>query len=120
MVDQVSYNGALSKVKPYIKYIEPALIILIVLSILVWPIIATAFSLIGQLICLLIFTPLFFIAVKLMKKNINFKKLYQMAMHASTLPILLTLVVTSFGIHMPFLLGSAILFVFMILVVNQF
>ncbi|SRR5260221_671191 len=119
-IDQSSYNKLISQISPYLKYIEPALIVLVVLSLLVGPILAASFSLIGQLIYLLIFTIIFFIIVKLMKKDLSFKKLYQLCMHGSTLPILLSFVVSSVGVQMPFMLGSAILFVFMILVVNQF
>jgi hypothetical protein len=41
-------------------------------------------------------------------------------MHAASLPILIGILASSLGIHVPFLLGSAILFVFMILVINEF
>ncbi len=119
-IDQNSYNKLLSQISPYLKYIEPGLIGLVIVSVLIGPLLGAALSLIGQLIYLLIFTAIFFVVVKLMKKNLSFKKLLQLSIHGSTLPILLGFIVSSIGIQMPFMLGSAILFVFMILVVNQF
>ncbi|CAN5290989.1 hypothetical protein BH10PAT1_BH10PAT1_7610 [soil metagenome] len=79
-----------------------------------------ALSLGTELIYLLIISAIFFLVVKAMKKHLTFKKLYQLSMHAATLPILLGFIVAAIGIQMPFLLGSAILFIFMILVLNQF
>lgn len=119
-IDEKSYKDLVAQITPYLKYVQGGFIALIVLSIFVLPILGASFGLIGQLIYLLIFTSIFFIVVKFMKKKITFKKLFQLAIHASTLPILLGLIVSSIGISMPFLLGSAILFVFMILVINQF
>jgi hypothetical protein len=119
VINKNSYLEVISKISPYFKYIEPVLIALIILSILLWPVIGGAISLTGQLIYLVIFSAIFFVVIKLMKKNLSFKKLLQLAMHAATLPILLSFIVSSLGIQMPFMLGSAILFVFMILVVNN-
>ncbi len=118
-INQSLYNKLISQILPYLKYVEPGLVILLVLSILLLPFVSATFLLLSQLIYLLIFSLIFFILVKIMKKTLTFKKLYQLTMHASTLPILLGLVVSTIGIQMPFLLGSAILFVFMILVVNN-
>lgn len=118
-INQKGYEDLLAKLSPYLKYIEPAVIILILLAVLIWPIIAAFLSLVFKLIYLLIFTGVLFLVIKLMKKELPFKKLYQLAMHASTLPILLGLVVSTLGIQMPFLLGSAVLLVFMILVINH-
>ncbi len=119
-IDQSLYNKLLAQLLPYLKYIQPALIAIVVLAILVGPILAASLSLIGQLLYLLIFSLVLFILVKLMKKDLTFKKTYQLSMHASTLSILLAFVVGALGIQMPFMLGSAILFVFMVLVLNQF
>jgi len=118
-INKTSYNKLISQILPFLKYIQPGLIILVILLFLVWPVIAAGFSLLAELIYLLVFSLVFFLITKLMKKDIEYKKLYQMAMHAATLPILLSFIVSSVGIHMPFLLGSAILAVFMILVVNE-
>jgi hypothetical protein len=118
-IDENAYNKIISQITPYLRYIQPILIALILLSILVWPLVGAAFSTIGQLIYLLLFSGIFFIVVKLMKKDLSFQKLYQLAIHASSLPILLGFIVSSIGIQMPFLLGTGILFVFMILVINQ-
>ncbi len=118
-INKTNYQKLVSQITPYLRYIQPLLIAIAILLLLVWPLIAAAFSLIAELIYLLIFSSLFFLVTKLMKKNLEFKKIYQFAMHASTLPILLSFIVSSIGIHMPFLLGSAILFVFMILVINE-
>lgn len=119
-IDQKTYNQLIKGLLPLLKYLMPLLIAIVVLSIVVWPFIVASFSLSGQLFYLLIFSLILFLLVKLMKKDLTFKKLYQLSMHASTLPILLGVIVATFGLHMPFLLGSAILFVFMILVLNQF
>lgn len=119
-IDANFYKKILTQILPYLRYLEPGLIILLILSLLVWPFVAAAFSLLIELIYLFIFSAVFFLVVKLIKKKLTFAKTYQLVMHGATLPILLGFVVGTFGIHMPFLLPSAILFVFMILVTNQF
>ncbi|HWA52403.1 MAG TPA: DUF1189 family protein [Patescibacteria group bacterium] len=118
-INQGEYNKLITQISPYLKYIEPGIIILIILSIVIWPFIAAGLSLAGQLIYLLIFTAIFYLILKLMKKEYTFKKLLQLDMHGSTLPILLSFIVAAVGIQMPPLLGSAILFVFMMIVINQ-
>lgn len=120
VVDKNSVQALISQVSPYLKYIEPLAIIILIASVLLFPFIGAGLALIGQLIYLLIFTCILFVTAKIMKKNLEYKKLYQLSMHGSTLPILLTLVVSTLGITMPFLLGTAILLIFMILVLNQF
>ncbi len=117
-IDKKSYDKIISQIMPFLKYVEPGLIVLIILSILVWPFVGAAFSLLAELIYLLIFSSLFFIVAKLLKRDMNFRNVFKLSMHASSLPILLSFIVLSLGIAMPFLLGTAILFVFMILVVN--
>lgn len=119
-ITKSSYSKLISQISPYLKYIKPGLIVLIILVIILWPFLAAALSLGTELIYLLIFTCLLFLLAKLMKKALTYKKLYQLAIHAATLPIILSFVVSSLGIQMPFLLGSAILFIFMIIVLNQF
>ncbi len=119
VIDKNTYESLISKILPYLNSLTPIVIGLIVLSILLWPFVAAAFSLVGQLIYLLIFSLIFMIVIKVMKKKLTFKKVYQLAMHASTLPIILAFVVSSVGITMPFLLGSIILLIFMILVINH-
>ncbi len=119
-IDKNGYDQLVSKISPYLKYATPALIALVLLSILVWPLIVAVLSLGWQLFYLLIFSAIFFILVKLLKRNLKFAKVYQLSMHASTLPILLGFITSSIGIRTPFLLGSLILLIFMVLVINQF
>jgi hypothetical protein len=118
-ITKPSYDSIINKITPYLKYIEPALIILIILSILIAPFALAAFSLVGELIYLAIFSAIFFLIIKLMKKAYSYKKVFQLSIHAATLPILLGFVATTLGIQIPFLLGTGILFVFMFLVINQ-
>jgi maltodextrin utilization protein YvdJ len=119
-IDEKTYDNLISQITPYLKYLQPALIAVIVLSILIWPFISAFFSMGLQTLYLIIFSIIFFLLVKIMKKEISFKKLFQLTIHASTLPIILGVIISTLGIHMPFLLGSAILFVFMVLVINEF
>jgi len=119
-IDKASYLKVVSQISPYLKYIMPGLIALVVLLILVWPILGAALALIAEFVYLLLFALIFFVVVKVMKKDLSYKKTLQLSMHAATLPILLGFVVGSLGIQMPFLLGTAILFIFMILVVREF
>lgn len=120
VINQTGYREFISKILPYLKYVEPGLISLIVLSVIFWPFIGGFLALSGQLLYLLIFALIILLVTKIMKKKLEYKKIFQLLMHACTLPILLTLVVSALGIQMPFLLGSAILLIFMILVLNQF
>lgn len=118
-IDKDVYTKLVSQVLPYLRYIEPGIIVIVIILLLIWPFIGAAFSMFWELIYLLIFSAVFFLVLKIMKKELAFKKLYQLTIHAATLPILLGLVVSSLGIQMPPFLGSAILFVYMILVVNH-
>lgn len=119
-LDKKLYDKTISKVLPTLKYLMSGAIVLVLLIILIWPFIVTILSFAWQLIYLLIISALLFVIVKLMKKDLKFWKVYQLAIHASTLPILLGFITSSVGITMPFLLGSVILIVFMIIVTNQF
>lgn len=119
-IDKTKYSQTLSKLISYLPYLKSIIIAVIIILLVIWPFIAGGLTFLVELIYLLVFSLLFLLVVKLMKKDLNLKKIFQLSIHASSLPILLGFIVSSLGIVMPPLIGTAILFIFMLLVINQF
>lgn len=120
VLDKDSYNQMVGKLLPYLDLLPRILTILLILAILVWPFVGAAFWLLGQLVYLLIVSLLLLLVVAIMKRKIRYSKIYQMSMHALTLPILIQFILSFFGIDLPFLVPTAILVVFMGFVISRF
>lgn len=120
VLDKNSYNQLTSKVLPYLDYLPKILTILLILAIIIWPFIGAAFWLIGELIYLLMISLLLLLVVSIMKRKIQYVKIYQMSMHALTLPLLIDFILGFLGINLPFLVPTGILLVFMGFIISRF
>ncbi len=120
VVNRRVYDEILGKLLPYLNYLPTLAWIGVVLAIFILPFIISSFTFSGKLFYLLFFTLILWLVAKIMKKDLGYGKLYRLSIHGSTIVILLDLVLSVFGIGMPFLLPSLILLVFMILVLSKF
>lgn len=112
------YGEAVGKVLPYFDRIARYIYALILIGIVLIPFVGTAFSLFGKLIYLLPAALLLWLLVKILKKKLNYGKIYCLGMHGLTLPIVVNFGLGLFNFHLP-LLYSLIFFVWMIVVLVQ-
>lgn len=120
VLDRDTYNQFVSRFLPYLDYLPKILIILLILGILVWPFVGAGLWLIGELFYLLITSVILLLIATLMKRKIRYSKLYQMSMHALTLPLLISFSLGFLGINLPFLIPTIILLLFMGFVISRF
>jgi hypothetical protein len=117
-VDKNLYDQSVKKILPYFDRIARYIYALILIGIVLIPFVGTAFSLMEKLIYLLPATLLLWLLVKFLKKKLNYGKIYCLGVHGLTLPIVVTLVLSIFGFHLP-LLFSLIFFIWMTVVLVQ-
>lgn len=119
-INKRAYDAVVAKLLPYLKYLGPLAIGLIIFSILVWPLLGASFSLSWKLFYLLFIAAIVWVVAKIMRKKLAFSKIYQMSMHAVTIPVIIGLVFTLAGLTTPFLIPSIILIIFLSIVVREF
>jgi len=119
MIDQTVYKKILGQGLPYLNYLPLLVYLSIAAALIVWPFFSSAFALLGKLIYLLIFSLILLVTAKIMSKNLGYKKVYQLAMHASTLPVIISFVSGLTGFIIPSLSLSAVLLLFMIFVFSK-
>jgi len=117
--DRNIYIQVVDQLLPYLDNLPSIVYGLIVGALLVWPFFAGAVSLVGSMIYLLFMTVVVLIFAKIVKRDLEYGKLYQLGMHGATLPILITTVLAGFSIYVP-LLYTLIFLVFMGMVVVKF
>jgi len=118
-IDKRNYFLITNKLLPYLSYTTLFISILIALTIFILPFITTFFALLGKFFYLLFFSLILLILTKIMTKNIRYKKVFQLAMHASTLPILISYFANLLNLTVPPFTLSTILFLFMIFVFSK-
>lgn len=97
-IDQTKYSSTIGQLLPYLDYLKKATIVLIIIALVLWPPIGGTLYLLGKLLYLL---PLAFAFYLLFKGSglLNFKKIYQLGLHALTWPIVINLVADLFGFN---------------------
>ncbi len=113
VIDKNGYDTIVAKLLPYLNFLPTLAIVLILLSIIVWPFIAASFALLGKLIYLFFITIIVWLISKLLKSKLEFGKIYQMGMHAITIPVILVLIFNLMGFAGPAFIPSIILIVFL-------
>jgi len=108
VIDRQFYDELLAKILPYLDYIPAALIVLIFLLVLVFPFFAASYMTFSRLFYLLFTSILLLIFVKLTKRDLKYKKIYQLSMHTLTAPVILALLFGLFSIKLPFLSFTAL------------
>lgn len=119
-IDRNLYDQAIKEILPFFDYLPLAIYVLVAFLLLVWPFLGAVFGLVGKLFYLLILSPFFWVIAKVLKSELAYKKVYQISIHATTLPIVLFFVAkllsrTSFpGVY------TAALLIFMIVILMRF
>lgn len=118
-IDKPNYNLILKKLLPFLDYIPVLIYMLITLSILFFPLLTAGLILISKLVYLYFFSLILFLLAKIMNKNIGYKKVFQLAIHASTLPILISYLAGWINLTIPAFSLSTVLLLFMIFVFSK-
>lgn len=114
------YQKFMDQVLPYLDQLPNLAIVLIIVSLTLWPILGTVVWLIWNLVWFLVIALIVLLITKLMKKKISFGKIYQMSLHAVTLPIIINLILGFFGASIPPLVTSGIMIIILSLAINRF
>lgn len=112
------YDQILTQLTPYLKYIPVFIIVFSLVLILVVPFFLASFSLLWQLFYLGFMSLVLWVIAKILGKQLKLGQLYQLGIHGLTLPIVITTVVSFFGLNYPFLF-SLIFLVWMCFVLTQ-
>ncbi len=113
LLNKEIYQKLSSQVMPYVDKLPVYLTGLFILIVVISPFLATVFMLGWYMAGLLLFSVLFLIIAKLMKKDLSYSEVYRLSMHAITLPILVSLV-----LKFPFVF-SLVFLVFMIVILSK-
>ncbi|MEK7470782.1 MAG: DUF1189 family protein [Patescibacteria group bacterium] len=117
-LNKTIYTALTSQLLPYLDKLPGYLTILAMVAVIFWPFLATLFSLSGHMFYLVFAAFILLLITKVMKKNLTYRKVYQLSLHALTLPILISFALSLYGKFVPFLF-TAILIVFMIVVIKE-
>ncbi|MDO8497374.1 MAG: DUF1189 family protein [bacterium] len=116
--DRTTYDAVLQKLSPFIQKLPTIVAIFIVAGIFFVMIFGTLFGLIWNMIYLLFMTVVILIIAKIMNKNLSYSQLYQFGMYGLTLPILVSVLVSLSGLHIPFIF-TLVFIIWMSVVVNK-
>lgn len=100
-IDKNAYDGIIKKILPYLDYLSGLAVTFIILMIFALPPFIAAFWGLGTLVYLIPAAFLVFIISKILKKELNYSKIYQLSIHAMTVPLALSPVKNLTGIKIP-------------------
>lgn len=113
------YDQFVDRILPYLDYLSTAVYVLIITSLLIWPFLGAGLALIGQMVYLLFTSVILWIVARVLKKDLTYGKIYQLSMHALSLPIIFSTISGLFKVQIPFVYPG-LLIVFMIIVIAKF
>lgn len=119
MIDKYTYNNILSKLFPYLNYLSISIYILIILSIVIFPIIGASFNLLGKFLYLLIMDLVLLLIAKILKNLINYRKIFQLSLHGLTIPVILSAASPWLNFNMPPFSYSLIFLLLMVIILSQ-
>ncbi len=119
-VDRHYYDNLVSKILPFLDNLSYFVILAILFSVLVWPFLGGVISLLGRLLWLVVASVFVLLIAKIMKKDLGYKKLYQLGMHAVTAPFLIALFFDLIRQPRPFLFTFLIFLAFMSFVLYKY
>ncbi|MFA9288498.1 MAG: DUF1189 family protein [Weeksellaceae bacterium] len=119
VIDESVYNQFVTAVKPFIKAIPAILVSMVLLLIFIVPFIFSFIVFIWKLFYLLIATVVVKGIAMIFKVPYTYQQLYQLGMHALTIPIMLTFLMQLFVIVPPFMLYTAAFMLWMVIVLNK-
>jgi len=110
VIDKNSVDGLLNSILPWIKYIPWILVAVIFLAFVVFLPLYRLFSLVFLALILVV-------AAKLLKLSLGYKKIYQIGLHSLTLPTLIQIGMSAFGLTVPIPFFISIVFLLYTLVI---
>jgi len=119
-IDKYVYNNILSKLLPYLRYLQAVIYIIIFTSIIIYPVAAASLDLSGKLIYLLFFCLILLVICRLLKISLNYKKIYQLSFHGLTIPIFISTLSAWFNFTLPPFSYSLIFLLIMTVILYQF
>jgi len=117
--NKYTYEQILQKIFPYLNYLPHLIYGLIIFGLFFLPWFTASIFVLTKMFYLFIFSLIFLLIVKLLRKNLGYKKIFQLAIHASTLPILIAYVAGFINFTIPPFTLSLVLLLFMIVVINK-
>jgi hypothetical protein len=114
---QKSYLDLAGKLLPYLNYLPTVIYCLIAAVLVVWPFIGAGLVLLGRMIILVFSTLALLILAAIMKRDLGYGKIFQLSLHALTIPVVLTFVSGYFSIPYLGLINSIIFLAYMIPVI---
>lgn len=117
-LDKNKYDAFLTKYLHYLDYMPTVMIVLMILGVFLLPFVITPFVVLGKMLYLLILALCMWLVSQIFKNNLSYKKVYQLGIHALTLPILLTSLLSLFGVHISFLY-TATLALWMVIILSK-
>ncbi len=109
-VDKTQVDQFLAKVLPLLNYLPAFIITIILCALVIFLPLSRLFSLVFQTLILLTIT-------KLMNLNLSYKKIYQIGLHALTLPTLIQILMTAFNLNPPIPFFNSLLLILWTLVI---
>lgn len=113
------YDQFINRILPYLDHLSTAAYVLIISSLLIWPFLGAGFALAGRMIYLLFASVILWIIAKVARKDLTYGKVFQLSMHALSLPIILFTILGFFEVYISFIY-TGILTVFMLIVISKF
>jgi hypothetical protein len=113
------YDQFIERVLPYLDYLSMAVYVLIITSLVIWPFLGAGLALAGRMIYLLFTSVVLWVVIKIMKKDLTYQKIYQLSIHALSLPIIFSTILGFFGVYIP-LVYTGLLIIYMLIVVVKF
>ncbi len=102
-IDRQLFDDIIAKIEPYFDYLPKILTGIVIAAVVLFPFVGAWTSLIGSLFYLLIMTLVSLLLAKILKKQLPYRTLYRLSLHALTAPIVLTFILGLANIHIPFL-----------------
>jgi hypothetical protein len=119
LINKATYQEVLSRIYPYVDKLDLVIYFLIASTIFVWPLLAASFELSNYFFYLIFMALLIWLITILLKKNLGYKKAFQLGIHSLTLPLLVAFVVKLLNIQMPTFTFSAIFVLLNIVIVSR-
>lgn len=114
---QKSYLDLANKLLPYLNYLPTIAYCLIVITLVILPFILAGIMLLGRMFVLVFSTLALLILAAIMKRDLNYGKIYHLSLHALTIPIVLSFASGYFAIPYLGLINSIIFLTYMIPVI---
>ncbi len=103
IITKDKYDQLVGKFLPYLDQLKTISLGLMAGAIILWPFVGGALYLSNKFLYLAVFSIIFLIIAKIMKKQLSYQKIFQLGMHALTLPIIIDLIQNLFHFYIPFI-----------------